>query len=331
MSCAKLYPIETKKALSELFFVGRNAADALTAMDAFESEMRRLVSSYSDKKSYIDSFSGYRAAALLLFFMYPETYFFYKYQEYKAIEKLIGYEPDKNLSDFENCQVMSEEILECVRNDKTICAWYESRRKQYNGIDPEYHLLIQDILWSTRYYDATKPDGGRLLRYGEKSDKKGKIDHIPKPSFILPNVEVVARQGNDYEGNRRRNAELGLEGERFVMRCEEDRLRRLFPDDESKRPQHDSVDMGDGMGYDIRSFDDKGRTIYIEVKTTSKSYDTPFVLTEEERIRSSVAKQQFYLYRVYNFKDGSGDIGITAGTMEKYCQRAVAYKIIFKK
>ena len=331
LDCAKLYPIVTKKALSDLFFTGRNVSDALTAMDAFESEMRRLISLYNGAEIYLKSFTGYRAAALLLFFMYPETYFFYKSKEYHAIKSLIGFEPDKSLSDFENCQVMSKEILEYVRKDNELCTWYEARRKQYEGIDPEYHLLIQDILWSTRYYDDTKPNGGRLLRGRDKTGKKWKVEIISNPSYTMPGVELTAKQGIDYEGIQRRNTELGLDGERFVLRYEEDRLRRLFPDDEAKRPQHVSVDNGDGLGFDILSFDEKGRKIYIEVKTTTKAYDTPFTLTEAEHIRSSVEKQQFYLYRVYNFKDGAGDIGITAGSMEKYCQRAVAYRVILKK
>lgn len=329
LDCAKHHPIETKKALSDLNYNGREIKNALPAMDAFENEMRRLMATIDDKEIYLKSFTGYRAAALFLFFMYPETYFFYKSNEYHEIKKLIDYKPSPGLTDYENCQIMSKEILEQIKKDRDLCACYEDRRKQYSEIDPEYHLLVQDILWSSTYYKNY--NGGRVPHDYEKADTAQRIEIIPNPSCLTPSVELAPRKDTDYEYLQQRNTELGLDGELYVMRYEEERLKRLFPDDASKRPRHDSVVKGDGLGYDIRSFDENGKPIYIEVKTTSKSYDTPFYITDEERIRSSVEKQQFRLYRVYNFKDGSGDIGITAGSMEKYCKRAVAYKVILTK
>ncbi len=87
------------------------------------------------------------------------------------------------------------------------------------------------------------------------------------------------------------------------MRVEEERLKKLFPKDETKRPKHVSKIEGDGAGYDILSFDEDGRRLYIEVKTTTGNYNTPFYVTNHELTQSIGFPDQYLLYRVYHFKD----------------------------
>jgi len=60
-----------------------------------------------------------------------------------------------------------------------------------------------------------------------------------------------------------------------------------------------SVTEGDGLGYDILSYDQNGEEIYIEVKSTTGSKNEPFYLTanELERIRQDDSK--YFIYRVY--------------------------------
>ena len=331
LDCARVFPQETKKALSDLNYAGSSSSNVIEGMDAFESAMRTLTAKIRKEEVYVKSFQGYRAAALLLFFMYPEKYFFYKSKEYDKTKKIIGFVPTSGLSDYENCQQMSAEILTYLKTDSELCSWYEERRARYSGIDPEYHLLVQDILWSTRYYKENLPNGGKVLKPDEEQKDEEKLEMILTPSFITPSISLKAIKGIDYENEQRKRRNLGLEGERFVLRIESDRLKALFPDDESKRPVHVSEEEGDGLGYDIRSFDEKGNVIFIEVKTTTGQYSDPFYITRRELIRSETSPKEFRLYRVYHFKDGSGDIGITPGSLKKYCTCPTEYEVILKK
>lgn len=58
--------------------------------------------------------------------------------------------------------------------------------------------------------------------------------------------------------------------------------------------------QGDGFGYDILSLNELDEPIYIEVKTTVKSEDTPFFMSKNEK---SFFEQNTnaWLYRVYDF------------------------------
>lgn len=98
--------------------------------------------------------------------------------------------------------------------------------------------------------------------------------------------------------NERRTA-LGQLGEEFVLDFEKEKVKNI--DSSSvERVIHLSVLQGDGFGYDILSLNELGEPIYIEVKTTVKSEDTPFFMSKNEK---SFFEQNtnVWLYRVYDF------------------------------
>jgi len=59
-------------------------------------------------------------------------------------------------------------------------------------------------------------------------------------------------------------------------------------------------DDGDGLGYDILSFDLDGHERYIEVKTTALGAETPFYITSAELDFAQRHADRYALYRVYN-------------------------------
>lgn len=98
--------------------------------------------------------------------------------------------------------------------------------------------------------------------------------------------------------NERRTA-LGQLGEEFVLDFEKEKVKNI--DSSSvERVIHLSVLQGDGFGYDILSLNELGEPIYIEVKTTVKSEDTPFFMSKNEK---SFFEQNTnaWLYRAYDF------------------------------
>ena len=87
-----------------------------------------------------------------------------------------------------------------------------------------------------------------------------------------------------------------------------------FAVNDSDRILHLSAEQGDGAGFDILSLNNNGSQRYIEVKTTKSGLDSPFYITENERLflESQKGKEAAFIYRIYNFdlKLKKGDIKI---------------------
>lgn len=85
--------------------------------------------------------------------------------------------------------------------------------------------------------------------------------------------------------------ELGRMGEEFILSIEEEALKNSGRHPEKVR---------DGEGYDIKSWDDHGTEIHIEVKTTTGGLEDRIFWTQNEH-KKSEADPNFWIYRVYEF------------------------------
>jgi hypothetical protein len=106
----------------------------------------------------------------------------------------------------------------------------------------------------------------------------------------------------DYLEREAQNQSLGLAGEEFVLQFEHWRLNALDKSTLADRVEHVAQSKGDGLGYDVLSFEPDGRERFIEVKTTAFGKDTPFFVTKNELSLSRAASQQFHLYRLFEFR-----------------------------
>lgn len=106
----------------------------------------------------------------------------------------------------------------------------------------------------------------------------------------------------DYLAREARNRSLGAAGEALVVAYEQHRLHTLGKKRLADRVEHIATTQGDGLGYDVLSFEFDGRERYIEVKTTAFGRDTPFFLTRPELSLSQDTPEQFHLYRLYDFR-----------------------------
>jgi hypothetical protein len=113
-------------------------------------------------------------------------------------------------------------------------------------------------------------------------------------------VERLVRKFNPVERDFR-NRKLGRDGEELVFQFEREKLERLDRLDLAKKIRWISEEDGDGAGYDILSFDEKGRERFLEVKTTVGSDLTPFYITRNELSLSSERPEAFRLCRVFDF------------------------------
>jgi len=106
----------------------------------------------------------------------------------------------------------------------------------------------------------------------------------------------------DYLDREARNHSLGKAGEKFVVAFEHFRLCAAGQSRLGDRVEHVSVTKGDGLGYDVLSFETDGRERFIEVKTTAFGKDTPFFVSRNEVAFSETCAEQFHLYRLFEFR-----------------------------
>lgn len=100
-----------------------------------------------------------------------------------------------------------------------------------------------------------------------------------------------------------RNKTIGDLGEELVFEYEKRRLIDLGLTELANRIEHSSKVIGDGLGYDIKSFNKDGSLRYIEVKTTTQSNQAAFYMSANEVEFARIHKNAFYIYRVYKLNE----------------------------
>lgn len=153
----------------------------------------------------------------------------------------------------------------------------------------ERTVTAPDLADLEHLWDAAPPDPAGVRR-GEAREPTAPYT-VPRPVYV------------DYLALEARNRSLGTAGEELVLRLETDRLRREGASRLADRIEHVSHTRGDGLGYDVLSFESNGRERLIEVKTTSFGKRTPFHVTRNELACSQAHDAQYHLYRVYAFRE----------------------------
>ena len=167
-----------------------------------------------------------------------------------------------------------------------------------------------------------------LLRArGWRADKSEAQD-FTKLKVDAPRAEVTARDPGkeafgapikrDYLERESRNRSLGLAGEAFAVQFERWRLIQLGVGQLADRVEHVAETRGDGLGYDVLSFESDGRERFIEVKTTTFGERTPFFVSANEMRFAQREPERFRLYRLFNFRTGPKLFEL-AGPVERHC------------
>mgnify|MGYP000146552208 CR=1 FL=1 len=113
--------------------------------------------------------------------------------------------------------------------------------------------------------------------------------------------EVRAVKGVDYLALEARSMSLGLAGEELVLQFEREWLVSKGQERLAEQVAHVSRTQGDGLGFDILSFDSDGRERLLEVKTTRYGRYTPFFATRREVDVSDYRRDQYELCRIFRF------------------------------
>jgi hypothetical protein len=195
-------------------------------------------------------------------------------------------------------------------------------------------------------------DSNDLYKYFHYN-KNGKVGILTSKSIVINSViakETTTNygQGNqsstrkekkkafnarkvDFEEVNKINRELGELGEIFVLECEITRLGKEL----GSKVRYVAKDDGDGAGYDILSYTEDGQVRFLEVKTTKGSLETPFYLSENERLFLEMYGDEAEIVRVYNFsrEEKTGRIYKIPGNdfLGIINLQAIGYKASFKK
>ncbi|MFN3474773.1 MAG: DUF3883 domain-containing protein [Blastomonas sp.] len=125
--------------------------------------------------------------------------------------------------------------------------------------------------------------------------------HRNEPPPVDPRLMAAVAMKYDIAGRDERNRALGRAGEEVVLHHERATLADAGRHDLAAEVRWISDQDGDGLGFDIASFEPDGRERLIEVKTTNGWERTPFHISRNELAVSRERRDDWHLIRVYNF------------------------------
>lgn len=299
--------------------------DLITRITDFKNSIREH--SRQTFPTLKNDYQDLRAISVYLCLRYPDRYYFFKYELLKKIVPLIDYPYKPSRGDFENvlqyltlCNILKEEILK----DNDLLELHKTRLTEKEFFDSSFNILTQDIIYAAaRHIDKFKQGGTQ-----ESALKR--LINVNQP--VLPKSEKVVLKGSftNYIENEKENKRIGDLGELLVLQHEQEKLKSLGL---TKQPEHKSKSEGDGLGYDILSYNEQGKEIFIEVKTTVRNYDTAFFITRNELVRSKQDSDKFFLYRLYDFDDTNNKAKYykRQGDLTELCINPILYRAVVDK
>ena len=146
-----------------------------------------------------------------------------------------------------------------------------------------------------------------LIEFVGTYTKNGAIDNGVTASRKKRNTP----RKTDYQRKQKNNERKGTIGEKLIYNDEVSKIANL---NLNLEVIHNAAN-DDTLGYDITSYDEKGKEIFIEVKTTTSGRIDGFHLSVKEVEKAIELGERFKLYRVYNLnvKNKTYDVEIFNG------------------
>lgn len=221
----------------------------------------------------------------------------YKFQNISAVLSEMGYPRMDGYAPYGNYQkLLLDRVGEHLSRDQELHDLLDEEAAGRPDV-PRVPTPIEDIVESP-------PEGG---------DGSLQNDPTDGPKRRPKKINYVKRE--------RRNRDLGRAGEEFALGLERRRLKNEGRPELADKIEWTAEERGDGLGYDILSFDSNGESRYVEVKTTKQGRSLPFYLTANELRFSEEADEQFYVYRLYKFSSGNEPrLYVLNGSVGETCQ-----------
>lgn len=170
-----------------------------------------------------------------------------------------------------------------------------------------FDVVSDQLAMNPLLHDLAASDTQREAVVPSVDDILAALTDPPKPVVLKdrlasPAASYAAMPIN-YLEREAQNQSLGRAGEEFVLNFERARLIKSGAEKLASRIEHVAATRGDGAGFDVHSFEETGKDRLIEVKTTKYGPHTPFYVSRNELEVSRVQARQYFLYRVFAFRD----------------------------
>lgn len=311
-------PKEIRQLFKNLF---DNNVDLFRRINEFQTKIEEINENYyPGRNSYQDE----RAIMVYLCLMYPGRYFFYKFEMFKRFITLVDHDiivKRGYASNLANYLEICHQIKEFVQHDPVLLNLHANRIRNREYPENEYHILTQDIIYAAvRHID----------RFHQDDEQPSIINRLIRKTIITTPRDIQpSLEGNltDHEENNREREWLGRTGEELVLEYEREITKNY---NVAGEVIHASKVYGDGLGYDILSFDNKGNPKYIEVKTTRRHCHAPFYITANELLCSNEYATSFFLYRLFNYDSltHSAEFYDRSGSLAVFCNNPVLFKAV---
>ena len=186
-------------------------------------------------------------------------------------------------------------ILGCPRIDG-----YLPAKNIQKALIPGVERYLDNFKWES-WIDTSLLDRVKKTSSTDIADEIQILQQIPIPSK-KPSSREVTRLIRKFDPAARdaRIREIGMLGEQRVFHSEQTRLKNDGRKDLASKVRWVSREDGDGAGYDIRSFTSTGQELFLEVKTTIGSEQTPFFISANEVEFSEEHPEHSRIFRVFD-------------------------------
>jgi hypothetical protein len=293
-------------------------SDLIKRITDFQDKIQKLNRQHFPGKNY---YQDMRAVLVYLCLRFPDRYYLYKFNIFKNFVQLIDYpyQPSrghiKNVMQFLSlCNLIKEEIVK----DNELLELHKTRITKREFYDSSFNILTQDIIYAAVWHFHN------LEQVGKQKPALKRLRWVDKKIFPKTGKIVLKGYFTNFIHNEKEKKRIGDLGELLVLQHEQEKLKSLSI---NKNPEHKSKSEGDGLGYDILSYDRQGREVFIEVKTTVYDYDAPFYITANELKKSKQSKDKFFLYRLFDFDDRSNSAKYyeRQGDLTDLCSNPILY------
>ena len=188
--------------------------------------------------------------------------------------------------------------------------------KTYDLVNPDFTeaQFVSDFKMYVETYRklASDPVSTALLEvldesvHDEADEKKNVSMDYELPRFDPAELEpktVKTKKGYLTTSNRRPSVpskKVGDAGERYVFEYEKNKLINCGHHELADRIVKQYEDLSFFPGYDIQSFDENGKIIYIEVKSSKSKKKDYFEISENEIKAAKELGDDYYIYQVTN-------------------------------
>jgi len=274
--------------------------DVFERVESFRSEFGALSNeTFPDKKNH---YQDHRAVVVYLTLMYPERYFFYKFGMFKKFADKVEYpyKPVKgrigNIGQFHSlCELVRYEI----EKDQDLLTLHESRLEDDSYRDKNHNILTQDFIYYVAQHLNELPKQ-ETQKSGIISEREVSANELSVRTNNIPNFKPIII---NHIQNNIDNKRIGDLGEIWVLKQEKESLKKNGKEELAEKVSHSAKNEGDGLGYDILSYNLNGEKKYIEVKTTKGRKNSTFFISRNELEFSKIEIDNYYLYRVYEFNE----------------------------